>query len=206
MSRRGLTLVEMLVVLAILVAMAAIVVPLLGDSPVDAQSTVTKANLVEVRDAYVRLRVENPFRADGLPLMPDQIRVGDLFTQTTLLKAWDPLAKTGWHGPYLRSTGSTYTYPTSGTDARGFTAAHGTGAVPDLCTFDAFHHADGLGRPLVLNSATDGGTLIVWVQSAGPNGVLETPAGIPFPSDKGSDFRNGATTVHVDDLTLRVYP
>lgn len=190
-SRRGLTLMELLVVLTVMVAMAAVVIPLLGDSSRDAQATVTRASMAQVRDAYVRLRVENPFRRNEAgpdsPLMPADIRMADLFMQrklpdntTPFLRDWNPLTRTGWNGPYLKSTGATYPFPVSGTDLYGFSAAHGVSTDPVL--MDGFSHADGRRCPLVFTSSPDGS--MVWVQSAGPNGVLHD----------------------TDDLTLQVYP
>ncbi|MFO0802142.1 MAG: prepilin-type N-terminal cleavage/methylation domain-containing protein [Gemmataceae bacterium] len=190
-SRRGLTLVELMVVLAIVVAMAAVVIPLLGDSPRDAQATVTRASMAHVRDAYIRLRVDNPFRRNesgpDTPLMPADIRMADLFlprrlsdNATPFLRDWNPLTHTGWNGPYLKNTGATYPFPVSGTDLYGFSAMHGASNDPVL--MDGFSHTDGRRCPLVFTSSPDGS--MVWVQSAGPNGVLQDS----------------------DDLTLQVYP
>ena len=206
MNRTGLTLVELMVVLVVLVAAAALVVPLVGEAPREARATATRTSLETVRDAYVRLRMENPFRADGSPLTPEQIRVGDLFNRTALLKPWDPVVKTGWHGPYLAGVGSTYVFPASGIDPFGFAASHGSSPVAEPCLFDPFNHDDGHRCPIVFNHAMDGGALVVWAQSAGPNGILETPAGVPVPVENGTEIRNGGVNAVVDDLTLRVYP
>jgi type II secretory pathway pseudopilin PulG len=169
MKRIGLTLMERMMVLAILVAIASVAIPLIGDSPRDVQATVTRTNLTQVRDAYVRLRSENPFVWNGMadvPLMPWDVRISHLVTKTpggTLYKDWNPLTPTGWNGPYLKFESSRYPFPTSGDDAFGFRAEDGT--LNMECIFDRFHHSTdewtGLPRdpdhqrcPLVLVSHT----------------------------------------------------
>src|SRR5262245_33034961 len=110
--RPGLTLMEVMVVLVILVALAAILVPLVGEQSSNAKDTVARSNLALVRDAFARYRTDNPFKADGSALTPDQIRIDDLFHQN-LAKNWDPVAKVGWHGPYLLNSGAVYTIDTN---------------------------------------------------------------------------------------------
>lgn len=226
MKRSGLTLMELMAVLTILVITAAFVVPIVvGDTSREAHSTVAKTNLATVRDAFIRLRTDNPFGGDNInmPLTPERIRMGDLFERRRSgiesYREWNPLTNTGWRGPYLNNPGTKYAFPTSGRDLWNYRPDHGiNGTDGDFCLYDGYVQNDGSLRPLVLEHAQDEAEpsqWIVWVQSAGPNGVLERPlnnigepVGIPFPTQdgNGTEFRvNGALIATVDDLVLRVH-
>ena len=204
--RRGLTMLELLVVLLILAALAGVVIPLLSGQSQSAGETATRASITQVRDAVIRYHIDNPNQP------PAEIRIAHLFaaragTANDVLP-WNPLTRIGWHGPYLRATGAVYSY--MGVD--GFDAAYGTGAAAgDPCVFDGYAHADGRRRPIVLVTRTIGTQIYSWLQSAGADGVLTVPTTLTGPpvtaaSGSGTDFPTSLGTVHVDDLTLSVYP
>ena len=168
MSRRtALTLLELLITLVVLAALAGIVVPLLSGTTDMAQTRVTNANLVMVRDAIL-----NRYRPDMLGRLPrpgqpgldagrpDRPQMRYLFVNPATEEAtetYDPLARKGWNGPYLARNFGTYT-----ADPTNFTTDYGQ--TGDPCV------TDGWGRPIVIREETPN----VVLRSAGPDGMLGT--------------------------------
>jgi type II secretory pathway pseudopilin PulG len=229
-SRRpGLTLVELLAVLVILIALAGLLAPLLGDVNSDAKITTTRASLQQLAGVITKYRADN---ADQLPRpgavgmaapnsRPNLPQLRYLFVNPgasatdplaeTAESSFNPFARIGWNGPYVTGGYGTYPLPTdkgfsiatptmTATTA-GFTATFGNPSDP--CPMDAWNH------PIVLVTTADG--MIAWLQSAGPNGQLEglpltAPTGLmsaPVPSGNGSLFPGSTTPV--DDITFVVY-
>jgi prepilin-type N-terminal cleavage/methylation domain-containing protein len=202
--RAGVTLLELVVVMAVLVALAAVVVPLLSHSTGDAAITATQTNLRQAAEAIHRYRTDTG-------ITPDQIVIADLFQRKATVQAFDTTTRIGWNGPYLSNGGSAYLYTVG--DPYGFTTAFSSGSGSlEPCVFDGFPHSDGHRCPIVLvkwaNTST--GKFSVWLQSAGPDGILNIPnliSGPPIPNANGagSDFPSGSSFTHVDDLTYLVY-
>lgn len=124
-SRRGLTLMELVVVMLILVALAGILVPLMTGVNSDAQYTSTKATMASLRNAVMQYYQD----MKGIPLqrtppgttlatdssgMPQTLK--DLQVQPTYPLvvdangnplAYNPVSGRGWRGPYvLQATGA----------------------------------------------------------------------------------------------------
>lgn len=115
LRRAGLTLVELVVVLAILVALGGLVVINSGRIAGEAQRAATDAVLREVRDAFVGSATGpgyitdcgRAYDHDDDPLTVDLAYEQDmrfLFVQPAAgVPAFDPVSKRGWRGPYLKA-------------------------------------------------------------------------------------------------------
>lgn len=167
-SRRGFTLVESLVVLAVLVVVGGVVLVRLGGATEDASAQVTHATLTQVRGVMLGDLDRPGYRGD-LGTMPH--RLTDLFRRPADQPPWVPALKRGWNGPYLRPGGATY-----GTDeARGLSSIYAAEHDPVVL--------DGWGRPVVLQIPNWDGTgkpdavdlLHARLVSGGPDGTIQTP-------------------------------
>lgn len=150
LRRGGFTLLELIVVLFVLVALAAIVVPLLTDTIPQAHEATSDSTLIAVRDAVARYWQDS----GSLKLVP---KVQDLFVQPTAMPNYDPRYKVGWNGPYLLNATGTYTINTSAN----FTSDYG--ANNDRAVLDAWR------QPIVIQDlGVVNGVREVRVVSAGP--------------------------------------
>jgi len=177
-ARRGFSLLELVIVLLVLVALAAIVVPLVSGTRSEAERTTTEQTLANVRDAVIQYWVDAPKR---LPRPDDDDTTGRQLTSQLLFlfvnpNTWDvlpagyeatfdfdPNYKVGWRGPYLsQATGN---FEVDG--ASGFTTAYG--ATGDKALLDAW------GNPIVLQDlGTASGVQTARLVSAGPDKQLGT--------------------------------
>ncbi|HSJ03780.1 MAG: type II secretion system protein [Verrucomicrobium sp.] len=114
--QQGFTLVEMLMVVFVVAVIGALVIPMVDESGVRAEHTITRATLQTVREALVGSPSAPGFVADvkhipGLQLAGT--RLHDLLAPTRpdrvpqALPAFDPRARRGWRGPYLSQTTGT---------------------------------------------------------------------------------------------------
>lgn len=204
-----------------LAVLAVLLVPLIpGDSP-DVAATATRATLRNLAAAVARYQADHAGRlpgpgAAGLDAgRRDAPQLRYLFLNPGPVEEWagpgpdpsetaiasfDPRTKTGWKGPYL-SGGETY--PFLDGDKYGFSAWYGEPGDP--CVFDSFPHPAGRRCPVVLVSRPVDGVVYSWLQSAGPNGILEVPGimtGPPVPYGTRTVFPG--FTVPVDDLICLV--
>lgn len=172
--RRGLTLAELLVVMAVLTALAGLVLPAVGHYMAESRDTITRQSLTRLRDV-----VGGVYWSDKQTLpRPDatvsagrathpQVRyllVNPLTEDATL--GYDPVYRRGWRGPYLvHQQNATYTIDSS----LGFTNLYGETGDPTVL--------DGWGRPLVIQHPGEvtAGLEDVRIVSAGPDGVLNIP-------------------------------
>jgi type II secretory pathway pseudopilin PulG len=170
----GLSLVELLVVLAVLLVTAGIVVPLLssvrlGSSQKTAEEIATEQTLLSVRRAIQGGPGQPGYSSDlGGGRLPRTL--ADLFVAPASLpeslRSFDPGVRLGWRGPYLQFSGALL-------DADGLfdpEDIYGTNQDPAVL--------DGWGRPIVLQFPivaeplrSENARLV----SAGRNGELETP-------------------------------
>ncbi len=108
---RGLTLVELLIVVALLAVIAGVVVSGYGQSNRHAEQIVVHTEMRSIREAFGRFRADccppdlDEVRKFGLwPLMasehPDKGAIG-----YTVYDGYDPATASGWSGPYLASEG-----------------------------------------------------------------------------------------------------
>lgn len=187
-SRRvGITLMELLVVLVILIALAGLLLSMLSGTTQDAQATATRTNLQSLANVIAQYRADNVGQMP-LPGATGQSQ-GRLATQPqlrylfinpaneTTATSYNPFTKTGWNGPYAFTGSGTYPDPTkldpylavnknkTTFAANGFTTIYGLAGDP--CVLDAWMNA------IVLFQFTDSsGVQHAWLQSAGPDGIL----------------------------------
>ncbi len=202
---RGFTLVEMMVVVVILAAVAALVVSLVDGTLDQAEATVTQANLTTVRDALQGSAAAPGYLADMKHVPgfdPLDVRTAHLLEVPAWVPAgfreFDLASRRGWRGPYLaRAPGVAnlnpapqggFPFPSdrrfAGDDTfaqRGFfpttlTTPYGTAGERAI--------ADPWGNPIVLQipnasafqTPTDAKRhRYARLVSAGPDGVLSTP-------------------------------
>lgn len=174
--RRGFSLVELVVVLVILVALAGLVIPLIGSQTEDSRNTATNASLTELRNVIL-----GTYRQDMDKRLPrpgyygvntkgrtDKPQLRYLFinpgtytapgTLETTAPTYDPLYKRGWRGPYFMNSTGRYLVDA----ARNFTKDYGENDDPAVI--------DGWGNPIVI---VETGTRAE-LRSAGPDGILQT--------------------------------
>lgn len=170
---RGLTLLELVVVVALLVVLAGFIIPLAAGQIDKARTTATNANLVLIRDAIMGTSDKPGFYTDTgqFPKTLKDLFI-DPFASTDPLATFNRDTGRGWHGPYLIPTGSTY--------PNNFTSTYLAG---DPAILDAW------GQPIVIQipdpnqfGATASQSFIRLV-SAGPNGVVDTQQNAVDPSN-----------------------
>jgi prepilin-type N-terminal cleavage/methylation domain-containing protein len=210
MKRRGLTLLELLVVLAILISLATIVVPVIGTFGRKSQQVATRENLLRLQELLVNQywadmgelpRPGVKGLADGRKNHP-QLRY--LFVNPD--SPTEEVAKTAgatllsarhWNGPYVRHAGARYQVHTEGKDdgiSPTFTPDYGLG--DDSTTTPSRQGdptiLDAWGRPIVLQQPYETGTLYspsatdktyARLVSAGPNGKIDSRLNVLMPKD-----------------------
>lgn len=173
--RHGFTLVELLVVLTILVALAGLVTALVTAASGSARHDVTLASMARVRQAMAMYSMD---------MQKPPAFMADLLRNPGNYPPYDPQTRKGWNGPYLQHSGAQYT-----PDARTiFTTIYGEGNTPTLL--------DGWGNPLVIQRGIWDGTKAdlskdsgLRVVSAGEDGILQCPPGERMPDrvERGDD-------------------
>ena len=167
----GLTLVELVIVLVILVALGSLMVPILSNSQTDAAEQTTKASLVAVRDALQQSWSDTEYVS--LPGPPattaievQRLQVRWLFENPVTGDAspgFDPDTRLGWNGPYLVNWTGRYQINA----VKNLTAAYGTNGDPAI--LDTF-----TGTPIVIQDVDFTQPIRdVRIVSAGPNGVID---------------------------------
>jgi prepilin-type N-terminal cleavage/methylation domain-containing protein len=171
-SRRGLTLMELVVVLMILVALAAIVVPLMTGVTGNAQVTTTNATMTSLRSAVLQYYQD----MKGIPLnrtipgtaftsdstgMPQTLK--DLQIQPTLTDTsgnsilFNPATGRGWRGPYLQQATGKFmpqaTAPSPGTSLDASFYPNGQTPIATLYSYGSLGDVaflDAWGNPIVV--------------------------------------------------------
>lgn len=155
---RGMTLMELLVVVAVLMVTAALVIPKTESTLDSAQTTTTTTTLNTVRDAIMG-RDNLPGYLGDMNALP--AKINDLFNKPSAAKAFDINTRCGWHGPYLHSSGAHYTIDAG----RNFTSDYCYVNNIDAAVPDAWNNPIVIQNPADIESAR--------LVSAGPNGVLD---------------------------------
>jgi type II secretory pathway pseudopilin PulG len=204
-SRRdALTLMELVVVMGVLVALAAVLVPFVTTAPDDARQTTTKATLKALRDAVLSYYQDMKGVAvakqsgdvgpaemtndTGIPYSLRNLQLPPVGTDGKLI-GYDPVTRRGWRGPYVMQSTGKFDPTVLGTTFFPY------GALGD----PAF--VDGWANPIVLQWPSTSDSFVLRAQyvrlvSAGPvqvgatGSVLETVAGtlMPTPSQRGNDL------------------
>ncbi len=189
-TQQGLSLLELVIVLLILVALSGLVLPMFQETPKYAQCVATRSSMKAIRDAIMG-NIDGPGYLADLGEFPVSIAalstktdycVGDL-TKTTpatctaagntwkTLPVFNPVIGMGWRGPYLQdfSTGSA-----AALTGGNFNAT--THVLPvinptDAVILDSFPHGASARRPIVLqnpgdDSPTDGNDCSIDVAGA----------------------------------------
>lgn len=189
--RCGLTLLELVVVLIILMALASLVVPLVGNLLGDSRRDVTRESLVEMRNVIANTywddmgkTLPRPGAAGLAAGRRDHPQVRYLFinphrSPEDTVRDYDPAYRLGWRGPYLMNPGFRFPLPNAN-----FTDYYGQEGDPAVI--------DGWGNPIVIqNPGLVGPAQDVRVVSAGPNGILNIPrdksTALLTDTDKGDD-------------------
>ncbi len=188
--RCGLTLLELVVVMMILVALASLVVPLIGNLVGDSRGDVTRQSLTEIRNVVANMYWDDMGKKlpwpDPVAKQPatrkDHPQLRYLFVNPlseNTIRDHDPAYRRGWRGPYLMNPGFQFPLPNAN-----FTDYYGQEGDPAVI--------DGWGNPIVIqNPGLVGPAQDVRVVSAGPDGILNIPRNKATASlteaDKGDD-------------------
>jgi prepilin-type N-terminal cleavage/methylation domain-containing protein len=190
-AHQGLTLAELLVVVAVLAVVGTLVLPAVGNYLSQARSDVTRQSLARLREVIGvywqdRVQLVGGQRQNALPQPNPNVLAyravnSQFFPQLAFLfwnpndaipnayVDYDPTYRVGWRGPYLVN-GNTSFYQINATT--GFLEQYGENGDPVVL--------DGWGNPIVVQNpglAADGVSLDVRLVSAGPDGVVNTPPG-----------------------------
>lgn len=190
----GFTLVEVVMVVAILVVLAAVLLPRLDDvldgtdTQPGARHKITRLSLHELRAAIKGTPSHPGFEMDlgEIPALIQDLLVMPMVPLPSgkPVNPYSALSQMGWNGPYLQqATGKYIVDDTIG--GSGFTSAYGTSNAPALL--------DAWGHTLILQWPTTAGLSLADRQrftrlvSAGPDGKVNTPSGqqSPDPDDTG---------------------
>ncbi|MCY2927963.1 MAG: prepilin-type N-terminal cleavage/methylation domain-containing protein [Planctomycetota bacterium] len=170
--RHGFTLLELVLVAAILVILAGIVLPSISGLREDSSLTATTETFHAIRNAVAGTEGRPGYLAD-MGRLPSTLR--DLFIQPAGATPFDRFTARGWRGPYLMDATGTYRVDV----AKGFLPAYGAEGDPAL--------ADAWGRPVILQvpttaSDTNQRDQFTRIVSAGPDGVVQTPPASLYPT------------------------
>jgi len=234
MKRRGLTLLELLVVLAILISLATIVVPVVSNFGRQSQQVATRENLLRLQELLVNQYMADMKSASGSGELPrpnlakfpsstrknhPQLRylfVNPDTEDVSQAAGTTLLSPRQWKGPYVRHAGARYVL-----DAVGhFTEAYGVGDVwntatpPVLTTSGDPTVLDAWGRPIVIQEPNTTSTpyapdavdkTYARLVSAGPNGIIDTPETVRMPTNKVNADGSYPEDSRGDDIVIFLF-
>jgi prepilin-type N-terminal cleavage/methylation domain-containing protein len=199
-ERDGLTLLELVIVVAILAIIAGFIIPSGAFLEKRAKYTAAKASLATIRDAIVGTAGQPGYYSDT-GQYPNTLE--DLFVQPAGIPPFNRDTGRGWRGPYLLNANATYPAGyTNGFTGPTSTTPYGTTGNPaNYGTTGDSAVDDPWGNVIILQWPT-GGTVAqnqayVRLISAGPNGIIDTPqfdsgdpseSYYPLPQDRGDDI------------------
>ncbi len=190
----GFSLLEMSIVLLILIALAGLAMPFLGNTANFAQCQATDASLQTIKSVIVGGSSGPGFYNDLLGKLPrdeadtTRFNLACLFEQCNW-PAYNSNTGYGWRGPYLQNGG-----PAPGGLGNDFTVAYDAITNPTgqvhlaINAGDANQILDAWGRPVVLQvPGLNDENLDARLVSAGPNGALDTTVADTNASNRGDD-------------------
>jgi type II secretory pathway pseudopilin PulG len=182
-NHRSFTLLELVVVMAILVALAGIMVSLVSGIQDDASVEATRVSMKTISEAILGAGSEKPGYLADIGDLPTTL--SDLYVKPSGIVAYDRFTGRGWRGPYLRSTANTYQADAD----RGFLPDYGEDGDPT--PFDSWGHPIILQMPSpVASPDPDQRREFARLVSAGPDGILQVqPQELyPSPEARGDDL------------------
>ncbi len=217
---------ELLVVVVIIAALAALVVGMVDRSREDAELGVARASMKAIAEAIMGSAAGSGYLADMKPVpgfRAADMRVHDLFSASShpAHAGYDPVARRGWRGPYLRpGVGPANTesvragrFPADGD--RRFSgdatfAGRGFSGAPPAVVYGLpgdVSLGDPWGNPYVIQTPPSAAFAMPAddarrfshsrVVSAGPDGILTTP-----PDRLAGMLADGRAPARGDDLVL----
>ena len=190
-SRRGLTLTELVVVLAVLAVLGSLLLPAVGHLVADSRDQVTRASLARMRDVIGLYWNDNQQLprpgASAATNRANAPQVRYLFVNPATEVAtvtFDPVYQLGWRGPYVvNQSGASYKVMNPTAQQGGASSdQYGVGEVTSngVTTPGDPTVLDGWGNPIVIQcpsllpggQLTADGALDVRLVSAGPNGIV----------------------------------
>lgn len=176
---RGVTLIELAVVLLILIALAGMLVPMFSGTGQYAQCIATDHTLANLRDAILGSGGQPGYLSD-LGKMPDS-NLGYLFNQPPGTSKFNPTTQRGWRGPYLNG-GSTCESLASALDQQQIdTTAEPMNILQQAC---AFSRQGGRLQPVTPNRVV----ALDSFQRMGPNGALPVRSPIRLFRDAAGHY------------------
>jgi len=186
LRRPGLTLAELLIVVAVLAVLGSLVLPAVGRYMAEARGDLTRQSLTRLRDVIAETYWQDlgrlPRPNDSVTPNYPQLRylfVNPNRNPEDATVDYDPAYRRGWRGPYVvHRPGAAYTV----NDTANFTNRYGLTNDPAVL--------DGWGNPIVIQqypTLLADGCWDVRLVSAGPNGVLEIDPTAPSSSLNPAD-------------------
>ena len=204
----GMTLIELMVVVAILVILAGAIIPLLTTYEAKAKITAVKASLSYVRESIVG-KPDSPGWQSDVGRFPNSIAELLSASAPTGVAAFNRVTNIGWRGPYLIAQGGLYpTYQTNSSYYYSSLQSYfGTAGDPALL--------DPWGDPIIIQRLTVSAGSVTLIDEAGtshgPNAISTTlpPDGdytrlISAGPDKtlNSDWKDPGGYSRGDDIIL----
>lgn len=180
-ERSAFSLLELVVVMAILVVLAGLVILEIGNFQERASVETTKTTLNTVRDAINGTGAGQGYRQDMRSFPTTQpteslpSTLANLYVAPASATLYNPVTRLGWHGPYLSGDMGMFQIDVG----TGFTTNYGV--ANDPAPLDAWNH------PIVIQIPSD--PTYARLVSAGPDGTIQTPLTVldPPTSMRGDD-------------------
>jgi prepilin-type N-terminal cleavage/methylation domain-containing protein len=179
----GLTLLEIVIVVAILAILAGFIIPMLDSYAASSKITAAQASLATIRDAIMGTPDKPGYLSDTGQL-PNTL--ADLFIQPPGMPTYNRDTSRGWRGPYLLNSMAALSSSNSpqgfilGAPASSYTTPYGAlgsepyGNTNDPVIIDPWGNAIFLQWPTSGSSAAQNQEFVRLI-SAGPNKTIDTP-------------------------------